>query len=76
MKTILMSELKQGKSALILSIDKNSKIYQRLCDLGIIEGTKITCVNRKSGIGAYYIRGTVIAFRDDDTKFIKLQIGD
>ena len=48
----------------------------RLCDLGVIEGTKIACLI-KSPLGdpvAYAIRGAVFAFRKNDAKHIHIQV--
>lgn len=47
---------------------------QRLCDLGIVGGTRIECVAR-AGLGgpsAYLVRGAVIALRREDADKIDI----
>lgn len=63
-----MSELKEGQSAKVLSVNSLGGMRRRLFDLGLIEGTVIECL-QKSSAGdpiAYKIRGAVIALRKDD----------
>lgn len=68
-------DLKVGCEGLVHSLCVNGDIRRRLLDIGLIEGTKVSCV-LKSPSGdpiAYQIRGAVIALRNDDSKniFIK-----
>ncbi len=69
-----LDELKMGKSAVVLSIDKNSDLYQRFIDIGIIENTMIECVLKSPSNNpkAYLIRGAVIAIRNEDARAIKI----
>ena len=69
-----LDELKMGKSAVVLSIDKNSDLYQRFIDIGIIENTMIECVLKSPSNNpkAYLIRGAVIAIRNEDASAIKI----
>ena len=71
-----LDELKMGKSAVVLSIDKNSDLYQRFIDIGIIENTMIECVLKSpfNDPKAYLIRGATIAIRDDDCKEIEVDL--
>ncbi len=67
-----LSELPIGMSATVQNINLQGSIKRRLCDLGLINGTKVTCV-LKSPKGtpiAYNIRGAIIALRTNDSKNI------
>ncbi len=69
-----LSELQIGQSGVVKNIATTGTARRRLLDLGIIEGTRISCVH-KSPSGnpvAYNIRGAVIALRTDDSKNILL----
>ncbi len=66
---IPISSLRIGESGVIKSLCAEENIKRRLLDIGLIEGTKISCV-LKSPSGdplAYLIRGAVIALRKEDT---------
>ena len=39
-----LNDLKVGEIAKVICIDKNSNLYQRFIDIGIIDGTKIECL--------------------------------
>lgn len=67
-----MCELAVDESACVLRLDARGSMRRRLLDLGLVVGTRVTCVG-KSPMGdpsAYLIRGAVIALRDDDAKDI------
>lgn len=64
--------LEVGKCATVIRVGSKEEIKRRLMDLGIASGTEIECLNR-SPLGdptAFCIKGTVIALRSDDSKFI------
>ena len=64
-----LSSLTPGEYGIVEGILKKSKIRKRLMDLGIVPGTKILCV-MKSPLGdpaAYFVRGAVIALRNNDS---------
>ena len=63
-----LSSLTPGECGIVESIAHKSKIKRRLLDLGIVPGTKISCVI-KSPLGdptAYFVRGALIALRCSD----------
>lgn len=67
-----LSELNIGETGTVSNIVTSGSMRRRLLDLGIVEGTKISCLH-KSPSGnpiAYDIRGAVIALRTDDSKNI------
>ena len=66
---IPISCLSIGESGVVHSADSNPLIKRRLLDMGLIEGTRISCV-LKAPSGdplAYLIRGAVVALRKEDT---------
>ncbi len=70
-----LSELKQGYSAVVAELTASGSIRRRLQDIGVIEGTRIECV-QKSPLGdpvAYLIRGAVIALRAEDSSRVLIQ---
>lgn len=64
-----LSNLKDGDTGTIISLDNCGELKRRLMDLGFIEGTHVQCLYRSSAGNpvAYMIRGTVIALRRDDS---------
>lgn len=72
---IKLNELPTGMSATVCTID-DSIPQNRLRELGLIEGTHITSLFSAfcGGLCAYYIRGAVIALRDDITKSIVVKM--
>lgn len=67
-----LAALRQGESALVETVGGESAMRRRLMDLGLIAGTRVTCLG-KSPAGdpaAYLIRGTVIALRRVDASAV------
>lgn len=63
-----LAALKPGESLWVEQVGGELTMRRRLTDLGLIAGTKVTCLG-KSPAGdpaAYLIRGTVIALRKGD----------
>jgi len=70
-----LSELPQGERGLVLDIYSEDHMRRRLQELGLIQGTKVSCVY-KSPLGdpvAFEIRGTVIALRSEDSSLVRIQ---
>ena len=69
---IPISCLKIGQEGVVKSISAKPLIKRRLLDMGLIEGTKISCVLKgPSGDPlAYLIRGAVVALRKEDIQKI------
>lgn len=70
-----LSDLDVGDIAQVVSILPCSAIRRRLQDIGLVEGTKVQCLH-KSPSGdpvAFYIRGAVIALRNEDSANILIQ---
>lgn len=70
-----LTDLNVGDTAEVVSIQPASCIRRRLQDIGLVEGTRVKCLH-KSPAGdpvAYYIRGAVIALRNEDSIHILVQ---
>lgn len=71
-KAIHLNELNVGNTGIVKMLLNNGLSRRRLLDLGIIPDTSIS-VERKSPSGnpiAYKIRGSVIALRNEEAKYI------
>ena len=67
-ESILLSQLPIGSHMTVLSVGGAESMRRRLEDLGVVEGTDITCL-MTSPLGdprGYQIRGAVIALRRED----------
>ena len=74
MKTL--DQLKIGDKGIVKNILNDQSIKRRLLDIGLIPGSIVECVF-KSPMGdptAYYIRGAVIAIREEDSKKIQVEV--
>ncbi|MGN0469518.1 MAG: ferrous iron transport protein A [Acutalibacteraceae bacterium] len=70
-----LNNLPVGENATVKSIISEGIERRRMIDLGLINGTHISAV-QKSPCGsttAYFFRGTVIALRDSDARKIIIQ---
>ena len=75
MKGSCLSVLRPGEYGVVSCLSGENGIKRRLQDLGLVEGTKVLCLQR-SPLGdptAFSIRGAVIALREEDSSniFIK-----
>lgn len=71
-----LASLSDGQSCYIHTIELGGLLRRRIFDLGIIPGTWVQCV-RRSPAGnpiAYYVRGAVIALRNEDAARIKVSL--
>ena len=67
--------LKEGQSAYVADVEADSAMRRRLLDIGLIPGTRVTCM-AKSPAGdpaAYRIRGAIIALRGTDARGVHLE---
>lgn len=66
--TLTLASLSEGESAHVLSLKSGGAMRRRLMDIGLIEGTAVTCLKRapSGDPTAYLIRGAVIAIRSRD----------
>lgn len=77
-KKILLEELEENQTGEVSRILSEPDMKRRFHDIGLICGTKVTCV----GTGpfgdpkAYNIRGAVIAIRKKDARKIEIVLKD
>ncbi len=67
-------ELAPGETALVLNIEK-SNIGRRLSELGIVVGTRVSCIARAAlcGPSAYLVRGGVVALRRESARAVQIE---
>ena len=70
-----LSALPEGRSARVRALHLTGGMRRRVQDLGLVAGTRVTCVQRAAGNGpaAYLVRGAVIALRQADAA--RIQVG-
>ena len=63
-----LSDLHEGERANVVSLLNESNIKRRLQDLGLVDGTRVNCVQKcpHGDMVAYGIRGAIIALRAED----------
>ncbi len=73
---ISLNELKVGQSATVRQLLSDTSIRRRLQDIGLIEGTKVECVQRSPAGDpiAFLIRGAVIAIRNEDSSSVIMNL--
>lgn len=67
--------LPEGQSAYVMQLNNEPAMCRRLTDLGLIHGTRVTCLYRSPAGDptAYLIRGAVIALRQRDAAQIRVK---
>ena len=77
-KIITLNKLDINKMAKIISIDSKSNLKRRLEDLGVVKGSTIKCEFSSifNDPKAYLIKGSTIAIRDNDSRYIRVIIDD
>lgn len=72
--TIAMSALRREESGYVAELSAPPAIELRLRELGLVRGTRVTCVLQgpPGGLRAYLIRGALIALRQADARGIRL----
>ena len=71
-QNITLNELPLNTKGYIYKLNCNGNIRRRLLDLGFVEGACITPILTSPfhNPRAFYIRGTLIAIRNEDANFI------
>ncbi len=77
MDIFTLDKLTPGNSAHVKNINADGKLKRRLYDLGFINGTLVKALRKSPGGDphAYFVRGTVIALRQEDAAKIELFSG-
>lgn len=69
-----LDRLQEGHSGVICRLKLEGGILQRILDLGLTEGCRVTCLLRSGGgPAAFLVRGAVIALRQRDAACILIQ---
>ena len=71
-----LDELPVGRRAVVLAMENQGSLRRRLRDLGLIEGTLLSCLGH-SPLGdpsAYAVRGAAIALRREDSGRIMIRM--
>lgn len=73
-----LAALGEGESGYVVSVSTHPALKHRLQDLGLIPGTRVTCMARSPAGDpcAYLIRGALIALRQADAREIALRPWD
>ncbi len=68
--------LKVGEEGVVKEYNKGSGLHQRLMDIGLIKGTKVSCLLKgpSGDPSAFLIRGAVIALRNEDCSYILVEV--
>lgn len=74
-ETLTLAALPVGESGYVTDISARPSMEHRLMDLGLVRGTRVSCVTRggAGGPGAYWIRGALIALRQADAEGVRLE---
>ena len=74
-ETLELSALPEGESGYVTQVAAHPAMARRLADLGLIRGTRVTCMARSPAGDpcAYLIRGALIALRNTDARGILLE---
>lgn len=74
-ETLTLSALPLGESGYVTHISARPAMERRLTDLGLVPGTRVTCLARSPAGDpcAYLIRGALIALRHADADGITLE---
>ena len=70
-----LNYLREGQCARIKALRMQGAMRRRLLDFGLIEGTQVRCL-RRSPAGdpvLYCVRGTVLALRRQDSRYIAVE---
>ena len=75
MDTLSLSALPVGRTARVAEVRAGPAMRRRLLDIGLIPGTRVTCVARSPAGDpcAYLIRGALIALRRADADGVALE---
>ena len=73
---ISLDRLCSGVWATVVCVDTAAQLRQRLCDFGLVPGTKVRCRYRSPGgdVAAIELRGSVLALRKKDLQCIRVLV--
>lgn len=73
--TLLLNNLPIGSKGTVLNLSFEGPSRRRMLDLGLVKGTKVEALQRSPAGDpiAYFIRGAVIALRNEDASKITVK---
>ena len=73
-----LNELKAGEKCIVEKVETSSDIKRRLMDLGVVKNAEIECALISPGGDpkAFYIKGALVALRNDDSSKITVRVFD
>ncbi len=76
MKAIRLRDLQPGQHAVVRALELQGSMRRRLCDIGMIEHTRLECLGVSPGGDpkAFLLRGAVIALRSADSGGILVEL--
>ncbi len=71
-----LDKISTGEFAVVVAVDTQISLKQRLYDIGLVPGTKIKVVHQSPSGNprAYLVRGAVIALRNCDAEKITVRV--
>lgn len=71
-----LDNISTGEFAIVVAVNTELSLKQRLYDIGLVPGTKIKIVHQSPAGNprAYLVRGAVIALRNCDAEKIKVRV--
>ena len=71
-----LNELKVGQKCVVEKVAAMGDIKRRLLDLGVVKGTLIECelISPGGDPKAFYIKGALIALREEDSSKITVRV--
>lgn len=71
-----LDKVSTGELAIIVAVDTELSLKQRLYDIGFVPNTKIKVIHQSPSGNprAYLVRGTVIALRNCDAQRISVRV--
>ena len=75
MRKNTLNELKRGEKAIIKDLQIEGSMKRRLLDIGLIKDSIVECALESplKDPKAYWIRGALIAIRNNDAKKIRIE---
>nr|WP_255882516.1 MULTISPECIES: FeoA family protein [unclassified Ruminococcus] len=72
----LLSSLKKGEKCTVKELRMDGRERRRMLDLGLINDTQVEAVlvSPAGGLTAYYIRGALLAIRNEDASKVVVSI--
>lgn len=73
-----LDKIPTGEFAVVMNVDTQISLKQRLYDIGLVPGTKIKVVHQSPAGNprAYLVRGAVIALRNCDAERISVRVDE